>query len=445
MAKTSPTPKSLEPNPPKERGHTVLFRCVQTLRAKGLNHWVWAGCLILVGECLSFVLDEHEPILSIRYRAYQLFQNHGPRAVKPHYTAVVLIDDAAYYNGGYPPRSPIDRTLLATLVSKIAAHKPAVIALDFDLSTGDETIATPVTLPDGKVVTLREYKDYAPQTLKLALAVDAIAAEHPVILSEDIDDAGAELWVPMADAYEGYAFRNKKVKTAHIRLDSDVRKVPLSAPLKEGGALASFSLAAAAAYEAGLERDPRWTAESFAGFLPSGEIPQVSAAELLKTDDSRPDDGISERLQHKIVLVGGGWHTDGNRRGTATIDSQYTPVGEMPGVFVHANYVESLLDGRLLRNGGTILADLFVGVISAVVLALPSKPWSRWTAIVCVLAAPICLCYLSVILIGVYFDVFLIDVLLVGHIIFETVRSWYRNHLAYVTLVREGTIAGHIH
>lgn len=415
------------------------------LSDRGWKHWAWAGGLIVVGEILSCALDEHEPFLSARYLVFQLFQNHGPREVKPRYTAVVLVQDDAYWKQEFQARVPIDRALLASLVSKVAVHNPAVIVLDFDLSTGDETITTPVELPNGKVIELRERKVFADETLKLVLAVDEAAAKRTVVLPEEIELDDNNGWIRLADAYDGYAFTSKKVKLAHIRFDSDVRKLPTLAKLNAGGPVTSLSIAAAAAFRPGAFDKMNWDADSFAGFMKSDEIPQVSASEILKTDDANPDTANMDKLQHKVVLIGGGWHTDGNHRGTATVDSHFTPVGSMPGVFVHANYVESLLDERLLTTVNTIACDMIVGIISAVLLALPSIAWKRSLAIVGVITVPVVLCYFSVQLFGVYFDVFIIDALLLLHIAVETVRGWYVDHVAYATAVREGRITGKVH
>jgi CHASE2 domain-containing sensor protein len=420
----------------------VLRSFVHTIRAKGWKHWAWAGALIVVGEFFSDSLADREPLLSIRYTAYQLFQNHGPREVKSRYTAVVPIDDAAFYHGGFTPSSPIDHALLAALISKVALHNPAVIVLDFDLSTGDEAVVTPVTLPNGTTVNLHEYKERAPKALKLASAIDDAASKRPFVLSEEIDEAGvADKWVRLRDVYEDYPFQNeKKIRKAHIRLDTDARKVPQAAELENGESVPSISITAAEAHNSSAAGAESSHAESFAAFLTVAKIPTVTASDLLKENPGGLDQAISATLDHRVVLIGGSWNVAGDRRKGQTVDTHNTPVGEMPGVYVHANYIESLLDSRLLKNSGTVVVEVFLAVLSALALAVPTTPWKRWAVIGAVVIVPIILCYGSVVLWGVYFDVLLVDILLLGHISVETVREWYRDHVAYRQLLANGII-----
>src|SRR5579872_5573715 len=115
MKARSATPEALKALRARDR---FIATPMRALRAKGWKHWAWAALLIVIGESLSYFLDEREPFLSLRYISYQLFQNHGPREIKPRYTAVVSVDDKAYYHGDVPPASPIDRSLLATIISK---------------------------------------------------------------------------------------------------------------------------------------------------------------------------------------------------------------------------------------------------------------------------------------------------------------------------------------
>jgi len=419
----------------------VLRSLFHSIRAKGWKHWAWAGALIVLGEFLSDSLADRWPLLSIRYTAYQLFQNHGPREVKSRYTAVVPIDDAAFYRGGFTPSSPIDHTLLAALISKVALHNPAVIVLDFDLSTGAEDVVTPVTLANGTTVNLHEYKERAPKALKLASAIDDAASKRPFVLSEEIDGPVADKWVRLRNVYEDYPFQHKtKIRTAHIRRDTDVRKVPQAAELENGDSVPSISITAAEAYNSSAAGAESSHADLFAGFLTVDKIPTVTASELLKEIPEALDEAISANLDHRVVLIGGSWHVAGDGRKGETIDTHNSPVGEMPGVYVHANYIESLLDSRLLKNSGTVVVEVFLAVLSALALAVPTTPWKRWGVIGAVVIVPIILCYASVVLWGVYFDVLLVDLLLLGHISVETVREWYRDHVAYRRLLANGII-----
>lgn len=98
------------------------------------------------------------------------------------------------------------------------------------------------------------------------------------------------------------------------------------------------------------------------------------------------DDGLSREmlgdLQGRIVVIG---QTDPN------IDLHDTVVGEMPGVFLQANYIESLLDDRYLRAVGfwpqLLISIVWVGIIESVFRLLRSRPSAalRWSVLLSLL------------------------------------------------------------
>jgi CHASE2 domain-containing sensor protein len=437
----------MEKNPITRRSATTEKHVPSRFRAsldaffvQRWKHWLIVVALILLGEWISGVIEDYESFLSLRHHAFQVFQNIGPRRARSRDTRIVLIDDATYWHGPYEQRVPINRRLLAALVSKVATFNPAVIALDIDLSTGDETVTTTLDTDHGPI-TLHTPKGYADETLAFATAVktSVSAADRHVVLTQDIDwDDEKRYWFLCANAYDGFDFGNAQVMTGYIQFDTDIRKIPPPLKMKDGNVVDSFSIAVAKAFEPGELHDESWSRDSFAGFMSPGQIPQVTATDLLKANSEGSLKSIQKLLGHKIVLIGGGWHRNGYLRGRKTIDSHRTPVGEVPGVFVHANYVESLLDGRVLEVGRTTFLELPVVALSAIVLSLRLSARNRLLVMLAVIFAPVALCYVGVQNFGIYFDVFLIDLLLVGHTVIDHVLGWYRDHVKYLRLVREG-------
>jgi CHASE2 domain-containing sensor protein len=131
----------------------------------------------------------------------------------------------------------------------------------------------------------------------------------------------------------------------------------------------SLALAATAAYEDAIERKPRTRDKKiisrmigdkrfvFGSFIREDDFQKISA-EALK-------DGKQEAIRScrgRIVLIGGKWHSD---IGTGELVDRYdTPAGPMQGMYLHANYIEALLDDRYQREVPILFAlgfDLVVG------------------------------------------------------------------------------------
>ncbi|HTI51111.1 MAG TPA: CHASE2 domain-containing protein [Planctomycetaceae bacterium] len=409
------------------------------------KHWLVVVALILLGEWFSEVQERNESFLALRYRTYQRLQGFGPRRAVPRFTSLVLIDDDAYWKEPSSGRVPINRRLLASIISRIAQYNPSVIALDIDLSTGDETTATPVESERHGKMTLREHHPFADETRELVETIADVLPHQVIVLSEEIGRTDGEHWTRLADVYEGFDFENDHLRTGFIQLDSDLRKLPRPLPMRDGLPVDSFSIAASRAANPALFRHEKWDHEVFAGFMESESFPQVTVSELLKSPDADAARRFEEMFAHRIVLIGGAWHKLAHGRGTELIDSHETPVGTLPGVFVHANYVEALLDGRELRLGHTAHVELPLVIASAILLSLPLSALARVAVILGVVLVPLVFSYFAVQNVGIYFDVFLIDLLLVSHLAIDKVWEWYRDHMRLHALIARGIIPAEEH
>src|SRR5207249_3328401 len=86
---------------------------------------------------------------------------------------------------------------------------------------------------------------------------------------------------------------------------------------------------------------------------------KISATELLR---GLPQ--ASERCRDRIVIIGGTWHQ--RTRHGPPIESFLSPIGRVPGVYLHANYVEALNDDRFgpaVPRWIAMLLDLVVAVL----------------------------------------------------------------------------------
>lgn len=144
-----------------------------------------------------------------------------------------------------------------------------------------------------------------------------------------------------------------------LRFNADTSKLPLSWPVFPTPATIATpdatieikTLAAQAASTIPELQIPDLKTHPYTSFLRESDIRSLSALQVLcasydaKTgwrDCSNPGDKFDSQLRHHIVFIG-----------DDTNDDQHeTPVGSMPGVFLHANYLESLAGKRFFRPIG---------------------------------------------------------------------------------------------
>ena len=224
---------------------------------------------------------------------------------------------------------------------------------------------------------------------------------------------------------------------AHLFLDDDIRLLPRPVVLMDGSHVKSLSIEAAEAFSSETRANKYWDRDLLTRFLEPDHLVTVSARELLHPQEQASGDQTCNKLQHKIVWIGGDWHLDGYRRGTRRVDSHTTARGDLPGVLLHANYAESILDEKLLALGSTWLLEVPLAILIAVVLEWAKWPF-KWFFIILVLLSPLGFSYVGIQNLGFYFDVFVIGFLLILGVFFETVRGWYRDHRKLIDLQKKG-------
>ncbi len=94
-------------------------------------------------------------------------------------------------------------------------------------------------------------------------------------------------------------------------------------------------------------------------FIPSNEVgqtlinyygdatafPTVSVADILK--GGAPDEQLDRALRDKVVIIGA--------TATGIYDLRVTPFGIMPGVYLHATFIQNVIDGKVLNRAGWFL------------------------------------------------------------------------------------------
>ncbi len=290
-------------------------------------------------------------------------------------------------------------------------------------------------------VTLHTRAEWGRETINFLDAVEsALEQQIDVVLTYEMGhEAGKPHWTPFPNVYDGYDFGPRKPRLGHFFLDRDIRVLPLPVDLTDGSRVKSLAIAAAEAFNPDTGANEKWDRDLLTRFIDPDHLVTVSARELLHPQDQASADQTRVKLQHKIVWIGGDWHVDGHRRGTRRVDAHATARGDLPGVLLHANYAESILDEKLLAIGSTWLLEVPLAILIAIVLEWARWPW-KWLIIFMVLLSPFGFSYIGIQNMGLYFDVFVIGFLLVLGVFFETVSSWYHDHRKLVDLQKRGLV-----
>ncbi len=381
---------------------------IARLKDKGWFYWATVVILIVVGIKLGGWLEVQDFAIIPRYRIYQAVQEQGPRHPFVQRTVVVLIGDEEYWKGELARRVPIKRDYLAKLVSALDQADPAVIALDFDLRS---------QTPDGTFV---QYKDYEGETSQLLSSITNVSKNRWIVIPKTLNFSDG-FYESDSDVYDHHNFEGGNLSKGYIALPSDVRKLPLRLTVKDGSELDSFAVAIVrAANEAALRPVKDDKELPFLRYLPADSFERLSATKVLEKD---PD--TWRKIRHNIVIVGAGWSTLAYGRGRP-VDTYFTPLGPLPGVLLHANYVEALLDNRTSKPYAQWALNVIEGMmvlVIAVIFALLSSPISRVIGVVLVAAALVLYGYLSLLVLGLFYDFFVPVLLVLFHAISEWIES----------------------
>jgi CHASE2 domain-containing sensor protein len=407
-------------------------------------HWFVVAAIIGLFLYLGHYLEHQEGLLGARYRMYRMVQNPWPRPLIYRDTVVVMIDDEAFWHDA-AGRTPLKRDYLARLLKKIAEMNPAVICLDVNLASPDGG-TTKSTTADGKIVL--ENGEYAEETAMLLKTINELADRCDIVLAKTLKRAAAPShdeqhsagghhsagkdgshhshrprYARVADVYDEFGPAKDHVVLAYIFLYPDRRHIPPTLLLDDDSEIDSLALAAARLYRPQLVAAKEWTKPRFGSFIVRFPETEVSAHDLTQAAEPAPKE-LADKLKHKIVLIGGNWHESPDRSGS-TVDRHLTPVGEIPGVVLHANYIEAILDDRafeVLEIGRLLtIADIVLGLLLAYVLILNVNLWLKTTLAVIVIGVPLLVSFLVMQYLAVYWDALVMDGLLLAHVGIERI------------------------
>lgn len=347
--------------------------------------------LVVVALLLALRAADPFPVERLRLVAFDTMQRWRPRvadeALRP--VVVVDIDEASLARHG---QWPWPRATIARLVDAIAAAHPAAVGLDLllvepDRWSGDEALAASLARVPAVVAV-------AP-----VRATGAIATPPPRMAPVRVRGDEARIDLP---AYDALVRSLDAIDTAAAgrgaivvipEPDGVVRRLPVA--VRVGGAVVpSFALemvrVAAGATALGLDAGRGGVARAEAGGFQVPTSPDgrmwlhesrhaswrfVSAGDLL--------DGRASLPSSRLVLIGS--------TAVGLGDVVATPVEPaMSGIEIHAQTIESILGGTLLRRPAwTTLLELVAAALAgwAVALVVPRLPAKR-SALALLVVAP---------------------------------------------------------
>jgi len=302
-------------------------------------------------------------------------------------------------------RIPIKRDYLASLIDKLDLAEARVIALDFDLRSPS---------PDGNPV---ESPDYNVETSTLLKTVKRIAPRRLIVLPRTIWKENGE-YVTNSDIYDGYDFGSPNVFKGYIALPYERLEIPLTLKLKGNVPLDSFSMAVVRAFRSkALDYLPQADHAPYFRFINENGFDHKTAREVLTADPKV----LQQDVGGRIVVVGGSWRRWAYGTGPR-IDLHDTPVGLMPGAYLHANYIEAMLGNRTYPPfGGRVVKTIEWLVVVAMALGfavLDAPGWKIGFVAVSWLVLAL-FTYFSFINLGHAFDLFVPAISVTVHWVFE--------------------------
>jgi len=280
---------------------------------------------------------------SLELKMYNAISLIGVRAARAERVLVIRIDDAAFWSRPLSGEIPTNRRYLAEL-AKIAADGGAeVVALDFRLNS--------MSSVPGDDASRKADNEYLLHTIQ-----DLTRRNVPVVLTCWLTDNGKSEWQKRPLIFAENALP-VGVRIGHLNMPLDLRQIPLRMLGWEwDGSVQknfdSFAMQIVNAYEDLKQITPRTVDNRvikdalqrgdfvYGGFLQEAAFRAIPARELWEHRNKMTKCCIGE-----IVMIGGVWHEGASGSGPL-VESFSSPVGSLPGVYMHANYVEALLDAR---------------------------------------------------------------------------------------------------
>lgn len=336
--------------------------------SRGAGHGLVLLCLLFVP-----ILWQDMPVSgALRLAWLDVYQELSPREKRSAPAVIVAIDEASLDRFG---QWPWPRTLVAQLIDKLGAARPAAIGVDILFPEPDrlspEWLAPSVADADpqlaARLARLPRHDAVLAASINAAPVVLGVAGLETGVISGPVSfTPSLQIGTDVGGALRHYASALRSLPEidaaagGHGLLSADteagvVRRMPMVAlvdttpvlPLSletlrlASGEALFFVRGGAAGVEAVGFGDLTVPTQSdgrlWVHYTPHDASRYISASDVLRGEVDYA------RLERKLVLVG--------VTGLGLIDYQTTPLGErMPGIEIHAQVLENIFDGALLMR-----------------------------------------------------------------------------------------------
>jgi CHASE2 domain-containing sensor protein len=410
-----------------------LLNLRQTLGKRSWIDWLIFCGLLAFSVWLGYKLSSKTIWIRTRAKIYQSLTTFGRPARYPQRTAIVLLNDDDYWietpassTNPAPPqlagRSPTNRAYLAALIEKLTQAQVGLIVLDFDLRSPNNDPTT------------HDLPAYEAENGLLFTAIREVGKNsHQIVLASELSKQGNEL-AATRNIYDSANLPESSTHKGYIELPLDIRRVPVDVPVGSHDSAIPLALAAVkavdpVAYDRVTSQDE--TDFPYSQFMPLATFNKTEPGRTLFTGrdilEADPRD-LTAQLLNRIVLIGAGWHTLAHGQGPWA-DNHPTPAGDLPGVLVHANYIEAVLQNSTAKpfpeSIAIVLEVLLVLLLSVFGMFEIHWVW-KWSAVLASSLGVIVFSYLLLHTFGIMLD-FFFPLIFVGlHSGYEHIREWRR-------------------
>jgi CHASE2 domain-containing sensor protein len=410
-----------------------ILGIVRPFTKKGWGHWVRFGLLLAAAIYVGHLLKDSPWLTNLRYYIYnQQLMMRDNSQLYPKRTALILLNDADYWGDTFQSRTPLKRDQLAELIDKLNSLGVDTLALDVDLRS---------PVPHSPNL---EFSDYTKEDEKLFDAIRRMCkAGHHVVLASSVG-FGEDGYTEMPSIYTSALPSMTCVKTGYIQLPVDMRRMPGALERADGKkppldslSLAVTNIADPTAYAAavaqsndGFRFSEYLTPKDFAA--KNGRQFIFNGVQLRTMDEAT----LRTALADKLVFLGANWHA--NAFGTGPlVDIHNSPGGMEPGLMLHANYVEAMLDrtGTFtpVSDNTAELIEIGLALVLALIGVLEIHTAWKWAAFALGILLSILFTYTLLQNLGLFLD-FLVPLLM---IVFHTageeiIKAWHElQHLKH--------------
>lgn len=404
-----------------------LFALLRPFTRKGWWHWLRFALLLVLAGYAGHVLGTSTWLTSFRYSIYhRQLMMRDRSSLYPERTALVLLNDDDYWGNGFQARTPLKRNALADLMDKLGSVGVNTVALDVDLRS-------PLPKEPGF-----EFADYKAEDERLFESIKRMcqAGRHVVLASSvGFSDDGYE---EMPDIYTSALKEMPCVKTGYIQLPFDMRRIPGTLDLAGGGHLDSMSLAVTGIADPTAHDQAAANTNHgfrFSEYLDPADFAAKNGRQFIFTGQqiaTMTTAALRDQLADKLVFVGANWHA--NAYGTGPlVDVHNSPGGMEPGVMLHANYVEAMLDrtGTFTPISDSIaeVAEIALALLLAMIGVLEIHTAWKWAAFAIGIVLSILFTYTLLQNLGLFLDFLIPMLMIVVHAITEEViKAWHELH-----------------